>query len=450
MELEQLLKKIEGRLGEFHKKVTEDATAANDKTVEELKRITDSFEAKFSEHKEEVLKVCESTEKMQALGKRIEGITEIVGKIEMQVMGRKTAPLMGLDDKDVKKFSYHRCFKAIKNQGNFDRHAPFEKDVMQEYEKVMQSTLDSGGGYWVPPETASEVIELIRDSAVMRALGIRVLDNLSRSPFRFPKKTQAASFFWVGEGKVPTRTDVLAGMLTFTPKKVAALVRVSNDLLNMDTVPDIERLIREDLAEGFGLAEDAAILTGTGSEYQPLGLTNMGTDHVQELEIGAANQGDDPAYLDIVDLFGLAENVLLGQNTNLVAVFNTRVKTQLLAVLDVNGRPIFFNASDPARSATTRPNDFFGVPFGVTNQLSSILTKGSSAANKAQLLCGRADHAMLARWGTFRLDVSAEAGDTFEKDESEIRAIGLMDFKLRQDLSWAMITDVNTVRGSDA
>ena len=78
---------------------------------------------------------------------------------------------------------------------------------------------------------------------------------------------------WVGETSKGGKTQPTFGEVNMRAKKLKAITAISNTLLNESGV-NLEGWISEDLMRKTRIALDDAMLNGTGSQYQPLGLAN--------------------------------------------------------------------------------------------------------------------------------------------------------------------------------
>jgi HK97 family phage major capsid protein len=103
--------------------------------------------------------------------------------------------------------------------------------------------------------------------------GITMLGGLVGN-IDIPRKTATSQHYWVGEDEGITASDVTFGLISGTPKTIGARVPVSRRMLIQST-PDIDTIVRGDMAEKVALGIDASGLYGTGTSAQPLGLFNV-------------------------------------------------------------------------------------------------------------------------------------------------------------------------------
>ena len=233
-----------------------------------------------------------------------------------------TSNEVGLDKKEVKKFSFLRALNALANPNDRSAQeaAAFEREVSDEaskrYDKpangilvpneVLQRDLNVGtataGGNLVPTELLSgSFIDILRRRMAVMAANPTMLTGLSGN-IAIPRMTQSASGFFVGEGSEPTESQQAFDQVNMTPKTVGGVVEFTRRLLLQSSI-DVESMIRDDIARVIATKLDNAAIYGTGSSNQPLGIkdtTGVGTQTIttfgtfaeyigMETDVAAAN-----------------------------------------------------------------------------------------------------------------------------------------------------------------
>ena len=229
---------------------------------------------------------------------------------------------VGLEPKEVKKFSFLRALNALANPNDRSAQeaAAFEREVSDEaskrYDKpangilvpneVLQRDLNVGtataGGNLVPTELLSgSFIDILRKRMAVMAANPTMLTGLSGN-IAIPRMTQSASGFFVGEGSEPTESQQAFDQVNMTPKTVGGVVEFTRRLLLQSSI-DVESMIRDDIARVIATKLDNAAIYGTGSSNQPLGIkdtTGVGTQTIttfgtfaeyigMETDVAAAN-----------------------------------------------------------------------------------------------------------------------------------------------------------------
>jgi HK97 family phage major capsid protein len=358
-----------------------------------------------------------------------------VGLLEQRTSAR-TYSLPGVSQ-GRDKFSFGKAFHAI-SSGDWSG-AGLEREVFDQMRKRAMSTDSGSGGYLVPVQAMSELIELLTAKSVVITLGARVLSNLTGAPVTWPKQTAGAVAYWVGENAAITASDLTVDQLSLTPKKVAALVKVSRELSVLSN-PAVERVILNDLAGSLALAVDLAALRGSGSANQPLGIAN--TQNILTHAIGT--DGGTFNFHAASAMEGKLDdaNALKGR---LGFVMHPKVKRLLkrerIAQFsgDTGGAYIIAPMLSDARLA-----EVLGYGFGTSTQLPVNLTKGGSS-DCSEVYFGNWEELFLAMWGGLELLASNVAGDAnggaFSSDQLWFRAIQRVDIGLRHVESFCLCSD---------
>jgi HK97 family phage major capsid protein len=129
--------------------------------------------------------------------------------------------------------------------------------------------VSGSGGYLAATDTGSVIAALSPVSAIIRN-GARVLSNCS-GHVSLPRIPTASTGEWLdSEMDTITASAPTVTSLTLKPHTCGALVAMSR-LLGLQA-PDAEAAVRADLLAVIGTTIDAAIIDGTGSSGQPLGV----------------------------------------------------------------------------------------------------------------------------------------------------------------------------------
>jgi len=346
---------------------------------------------------------------------------------------RVIGPLPGLED-EAKNFSILRAARAIISQDWST--AGFEKEVFQEVRKrTMSIGEDSSMGYFVPNEILAGYIELLRAESVVMGMGATVLDNLRGVPVQLPKQTGGATAYWVGENESITASDLTTGMISLTPKKIGALVKVSNETLKY-TNPSAEAVIRNDLFTTIALAIDLAALRGSGSDNEPCGIAN--TASINTVAIGA--NGGAPTFDYLYDMqYELQyDNAFRGKLGFLFHPATRRrlVKTKIAQYSTDTGGDYIIQpmVSDQALVS------WMGFPYKMTTQIPINLTKGN-ATNCTEIYFGNWAELLIGMWGGIELMASKETSTAFQTDQTWIRILQSIDIQVRHPESFCLIND---------
>lgn len=170
-------------------------------------------------------------------------------------------------------------------------------------------TLAAGGALVSTDRLDGSFVDFVRQRSAFISSGVTVLSGLQGN-VEIGRQTGRSTYFFVGEDVNVTASDLTFGLINMTPKTIGARVPVSRRLM-IQSSPDIETLVRNDIINEITLGVDYSIGYGTGSNSQPLGLANTtgigtvtlggGTDisnfTAQQGGAGTHNSGDWADYV---------------------------------------------------------------------------------------------------------------------------------------------------------
>ncbi|MFC7301005.1 phage major capsid protein [Cognatiluteimonas weifangensis] len=115
-----------------------------------------------------------------------------------------------------------------------------------------------------------DYIGALRNALLTRRLGVRVLSGLSGN-VSVPKYGSGVTTGWVADNSSLTPSDMTHASVTLAPKHAGSLSEMSRSLI-MQSSPDIEQLLRDDMAAGLATALDRVTIVGGGAN-EPDGVT---------------------------------------------------------------------------------------------------------------------------------------------------------------------------------
>ena len=162
--------------------------------------------------------------------------------------------------------------EEIYNQAKKD--FPYAKRLHKvlEQKKTLNAGTPSDGGFTVPLAFSGEYIDALVANTLIDKLNIRRVP-LIHGNLSIPRMDTTSSVSWVGETTSGGGTQPVFGEVNMRAKKLKAITAISNTLLNESGV-NLEGWIAEDLMRKTKIALDDAMINGSGSQYQPLGLKN--------------------------------------------------------------------------------------------------------------------------------------------------------------------------------
>jgi HK97 family phage major capsid protein len=260
-----------------------------------------------------------------------------------------------------------------------------------------------------PTAVSATLFDKLRARAIMFRAGIRVIDMPNADSVTYPSITGDVAPIFYSEGGTITPGDPTFSSITATPRKLAHLIQVSNEVLD-DSTPPLQGVLNDHLLTMLGVKLDAMLLEGDGSAPNIRGLKNVAS--IQTL--AAATNGAQPTLDNFADALALLEAVNI-QSENIRIVCHPRnVATLRKLKASTAGSYLW---GDPT-TATPRP--IFGEQVFTTSQLSTNEVQGTSGSvcNSAYLF-----DATQVIW-VRRQDpqVVLDRSRLFNSDQSELRA----------------------------
>ena len=195
---------------------------------------------------------------------------------------------------------------------------------------VLTEGIDADGGYLVPEEYDSRLIEGLTEENVFRKLGTVITTSGERKINIAGTKPAAA---WIDEGEELTWGDAKFAQINLDAHKLHVAVKVTEELL-YDNAFGLEKYILRQFSKALGNAEEEAFINGSGVG-QPLGLL------AEEggAEIGAtAATATDITYDELVDLVYALKRPY---RKNAAFLCNDQTLAVLRKMTDKNGRPLW-------------------------------------------------------------------------------------------------------------
>jgi HK97 family phage major capsid protein len=248
-----------------------------------------------------------------------------------------------------------------------------------------------------------------------------------------PRRTGTQQTYWVAESGNVTAAATTFDQVTMTPKTVGALSSWSR-ILQLQSTPAIEDLLRRDMVAQVATAIDLAAITGTGSSNQPRGILNT-------TGIGSVVAGTNGATITFDHLADLKREVAIDDADAPTAAYLTNAKVEAkLAKAQASGGEYII---DPSGVSSGAPASVFGRRFSVSNQVPSNLTKGTASGTCSAVLYGNFSDLLIGMWGATDILVNPY-GDGYVNGDVEIRVMQTVDVAVRHPESFAAILDALT------
>ena len=386
---------------------------------------------------------------------------EIAGARQVPVTGGAQSGSVDMSDTDANRYSIVRAINAACS-GDWSK-AGLEQEVSR---SLAQKSGRDTNGFFMPLNLrmdtraayavgatgtggatvatdllAASFIEVLRNKAMIMQMGPTMLSGLVGN-VAIPRQISATTTYWVTEASAITQAEATFDQVTMTPKQLGARSQYSRLMLQQAT-PDIESIVRNDLARVMALGIDSAAINGTGASGQPRGILNtssigsvaMGTNGAAL--VNAATSGT--TGLDQIFLLERAVDVANALSGNMYYLTNAKVIAALKQLKSAQADYIW--TTDRFNGTLGTAGNLNGSPCARSNQVPSNLVKGTSGAVCSALLYGDFSQLVIGMWGGLEI-LPNPYGSGYTAGSVDIRAMQTCDIAVRHPESFAAITDI--------
>lgn len=376
-----------------------------EKTLEEVqslvKALQESVTAKFAADKEARAKEIDDLE-----SKIIEKIHPPTRKMQWAINGK---------EEGAKKLYLGQFLKAITP----GRAQLVEDDVRTHIKTTLTEGTDATAGYTVPEEYSNEIIKLETQESIIRKLA-RIFP-MGSDTRNIPRQLTNVSVSWTGEGTAVSETNPTFDRLVQTAKKVAALVKMTDELL-MDNSVDLDKFIMQLVAEAMGREEDRVAFAGNTGSGDPF----MGILYATGVN-APAMAGSTLAYEDVVDLV-MSLNAKYRVGATLVT--STNGLKAIMKLADSQNHPLWV----PPTAST--PATIYGYPYEISDEIPVNL--GGGTDETAILFGNFKKHFFVSDRGGYEVKVSDSASDITNSQSAFLEDELWYRFKRRVSLDVAL------------
>lgn len=345
--------------------VQQDARRAERERVAAIRGMCDQF--RLSDLAEKLINEDSSVDAARAV------VMEQLGMRKVEFEGRvhdAGAQEIGLSKREVKRYSFLRVAQYLADPSprtaaaaEFElevakaaqaKHSRSANGVLIPWEVLganraaetpgqVAGTFGDGGALVGTDRLDAQFIDLIRNRSAFLNSGLTMLSGLEGN-VEIPKKLGSSQYYFVGENADLTNSKLAFGLVNMIPRTIGVRVPISRRMM-IQSSPDIENLVRLDMAESVALGMDYTIGYGTGSNGQPLGILNTtgigsvtfadGSDKAFPAILGGGTH-DCGDWADYVDL----ETALAANNLDAGSmryIMNSVVRGALKQTLKVSG-----------------------------------------------------------------------------------------------------------------
>ncbi len=227
-----------------------------------------------------------------------------------------------------------------------DAHIPsfiaFGRKTQKRDNTVTQPTQPEDGSAVVYDDPAQPMLGLLRPSLAIQQLGARLLTGL-RGDLPLPGMAQGAVATWKGEIEPLDKSNIKFNKGIMKPHRLGTYIDVSKQFL-VQTSPDVDQMLRDDLNNAMNQALDIAAIYGTGLEEdnEPLGLLNVPGVYI----IAGGTNGRVPTYKDIIALEASPEIINASTSNRSGYLLNSKIKGTLKTTQIVDGQALMVITSN--------------------------------------------------------------------------------------------------------
>ncbi len=274
---------------------------------------------------------------------------------------------------------------------------------------------DTKGAALAPVDFAKEIIDGLADVAVMRQIA-RILPPISGKSAAYPRRTGGSGAAMVAEGGTITPYDLTFDQVNLTPHKAAALVEVSNELLQDEAV-DLAGYLARHFTDEIGELLEGQYWTGDGADANLQGILTA-VDAEEAPIITRVDTASDSA-IAVDDILTLWAALPAKYRKNAVFVCNSAMEAVLRKLKDAEGRYLMVQDL-----ATGLGNTLLGRPLVLAESF-----PGDIEAGKDVLMVGDFQRGVYIA-DKAGIDIQRNDSIGFNKDTVAFRAIFRTDIAI--------------------
>ena len=292
-------------------------------------------------------------------------------------------------------------------------------------------TAGSQGGVNIQTNVGG-IIDVLLPNTVLGGLGVTRFDNLTGN-LDLPKANTQPAAGWNTENGTAAEKSPTFGKVSFSPKRLAAFIQVSNQLLRQSS-NSIDAYVRNYLAQAMAQELEKAAIKGGGTN-EPTGI--IGNADVNVIYAGGAASNSTNAngaavvWADVVNAMKAVESAnAMGQAYLTNPLVKAALQTTARQASGVEGNFILQSGA----------GELNGYPMAVTTNVPSNLAKGS-ASDLSAMIFGDFSKLAIASWGGMELTVDPFSGATAGLTNMVLNAY--MDVNLLQPAAFAVCKDID-------
>ena len=293
---------------------------------------------------------------------------------------------------------------------------------LQEIQNSYGSEVPGDGGFLIPEELRSEILQVALETAVVRPRATVIPMSSLRVPIPMIDDTSHASSilggvvgYWTEEAAALTESQASFGRVTLDAKKLTAYAEVPNELL-MDA-PAFEGFFNGTFPKAISWFEDVAFLVGTGTG-EPQGFINSSVSVCQAAESGQPTK--TIVWENLVNMYSRMLPTSLGRGVWIASIDTFPQLATMALSVGTGGGPVWIGnmAGTGGGGADTPPISILGRPLYFTEKTGPLGTTGDiSFVDLSYYLIG----------DRMEMQVSASEHYKFANDKTSYRVVSRVD-----------------------
>jgi len=395
-------------------------TGFTDEQVKRYRLLSKKLELTAEEETElaalELLKAkAEETERLTS------AIVNGFKKLGIGTDGAQTPPAVikvGAEPLDNPAFRFHTLLVGMKQKN---------MDMIKKAADPQNEGIDADGKYLVPAITQPRILELIPTFGQARQFMNAF--PMSGNETNIPKELTNPTAYWVNENAQITDSKATLGVITMTPKKLAALVTLTNEILQ-DANVNFGQYIINKIAQAFGTAEDTQFFAGIGS---PMNGIFKSTNTFGGEEPTANSSVSSLTYQNFLNCMA---NVDQNYLKNAKWYLHRSIMPYVWGMTDTSGRLIFMPATGDL------PATLLGIPV-VWIESAPTATTADATPGTPFILLGDLNNSfigdVLGMTVTFADQATVDSTSLFENDLTGIRVVKRVAFSAGLTAKYSII-----------
>ena len=226
---------------------------------------------------------------------------------------------------------------------------------------ILQEGVDQSGGYLVPEEYDSRLIDILNEENIMRGLATKITTSGEHKINMAATKPAA---LWIEEGGALSFGEATFDQITMDAYKLHVAIKVTEELL-YDAKFNLEGYILDQFGKALANAEEDAFLNGDG-KGKPMGIFDTSNG-------GQYNTTTSTANISADDVISLVYNLKRPYRKGAAFITNDKTLASLRKLKDNNGAYLW----QPALTAG-EPDRLFGYAI-YTSQYAPEAAAGKAA-----------------------------------------------------------------------